>query len=94
MAAEPQPLNGRRIVLTGLVGAGLGLAVSVFLQTVVRNTPVSVSSYAVFWFRILLAAFGGLGGMAIETVRQLQVTNPDPAYRQPRGKSAGRRNSP
>ncbi len=94
MASSPEPLNGRRIVLTGLVGAALGLAVSLFLQTLVRNTPVSVSSYAIFWFRLLLGAFGTLAGMAIETVRQLQVTNPDPAYRQPRGKSAGRRNSP
>jgi hypothetical protein len=62
------------------VGAGLGLVLSVFLQTVVANTSVSVTSYAVFWFRILLASFGGLGGMALETVRQLQATNPDPAY--------------
>jgi hypothetical protein len=83
MATPMEPLKGRRIVLTGLVGAGLGLAVSVFLQTVVRNTPVSVTSYAVFWFRILLASFGGLGGMALETVRQLQATNPDPAYHKP-----------
>lgn len=89
MASSPEPLNGRRIVLTGLVGAALGLAVSLFLQTLVRNTPVSVSSYAVFWFRLLLGAFGTLAGMAIETVRQLQVTNPDPAYHQPllRGRS-------
>jgi hypothetical protein len=80
MACPPEPLQGRRIVLAGLVGAVLGLSVSLFLQAIVAHTPVTVSSSALVWFRILLASFGSLGGMAIETVRQLQVTNPDPAY--------------
>jgi len=56
--------------------------VSVFLQSIVANTPVTVSSYAQFWFRLLLGAFACLAAMAIETVRQLQVSNPDPAYHQ------------
>ncbi len=83
MTSAPEPLNGRRIVLTGVVGGLFGLAVSFFLQAIVTNTTVTVSSYAMFWFRLLLGAFGTLAGMAIETVRQLQVTNPDPAYRKP-----------
>lgn len=94
MASSPEPLNGRRIVIIGVLGGLFGLAVSFFLQAIVANTTVTVSSYAMFWFRLLLGAFGTLAGMAIETVRQLQVTNPDPAYRQPRGKGAGRRDRP
>ena len=90
MATPPDPLKGHRIVVTGVAGASLGLAVSLFLQVLINNTPVSVSSYAFFWFRILLAAFGSLVGMAIETVRQLQATNPDPAYRQRRGRGGPR----
>ncbi|MCT0201296.1 hypothetical protein KQ302_09995 [Synechococcus sp. CS-602] len=94
MAPPPIPLNGRRIVLTGLVGALLGLLVSVFLQSIVANTPVTVSSYAQFWFRLLLGAFACLAAMAIETVRQLQVSNPDPAYHQSPGRWGRPRNRP
>lgn len=90
MSSSPEPLKGRRIVLVGLVGGLFGLAVSFFLQAIVANTPVTVSSYAMFWFRLLLGAFGTLAGMAIETVRQLQVTNPDPAYRKPVLRGGGR----
>ena len=90
MAAKPEPLKGHRIVLTGVAGVVFGLSVSIFLQAVIANTPVSVSSYTLFWFRILLAAFGSLAGMAIETVRQLQATNPDPAYHQRRGRNGSR----
>ncbi|MBC1261850.1 hypothetical protein FQK07_11365 [Synechococcus sp. BSF8S] len=90
MSSSPEPLKGRRIVLVGLGGGLFGLAVSFFLQAIVANTPVTVSSYAMFWFRLLLGAFGTLAGMAIETVRQLQVTNPDPAYRQPVLRGGGR----
>ncbi|MCP9801305.1 hypothetical protein [Synechococcus sp. RedBA-s] len=77
---QPEPLHGRRIVLIGLVGGLIGLAVSFFLESVVANTPVAVTSYAQFWFRVLLGAFGTLGCMALETVRQLQESNPDPEY--------------
>lgn len=80
MAHPVEPLQGRRIVLAGFVGAVLGLSISLFIQSIVVNTPVTVSPRALVWFRILLASFGSLGGMAIETVRQLQATNPDPAY--------------
>jgi len=91
MAPPPVPLNGRRIVLTGLVGCLLGLLVSVFFQAIVAHTPVTVSSYTQFWFRLLLGTFACLAGLAIETVRQLQATNPDPAYRQSsrRGRPTG-----
>ncbi|MCT0219254.1 hypothetical protein KQ304_09625 [Synechococcus sp. CS-1329] len=81
MALTPEPLNGRRIVVTGVVGGLIGLAVSLFLESVVAHTPATVSSYAQFWFRVMLGAFGSLAGLAIETVRQLQATNPDPSYR-------------
>jgi len=55
--------------------------VSVFLQSIVANTPVTVQLLCPFWFRLLLGSnFACLAAMAIETVRQLQVSNPDPAY--------------
>jgi hypothetical protein len=91
MTAPPEPLNGRRIVVTGVVGGLVGLAVSLFLESVVAHTPATVSSYAQFWFRVLLGTFGTLAGLAIETVRQLQVTNPDPSYHHtPKGRGRPR----
>lgn len=40
-----------------------------------------------FWSTVLLGGFPLAAGMALEAVRQLQQSNPDPAYhRPPRGR--------
>jgi len=50
-ASPTHTLKRRRSCLTGLVAALLGLLVSVFLQSICGQHPVTVSSYAQFWFR-------------------------------------------
>ena len=81
--ARPSPLSGRRVLGAGLVTGVIGLALSFFLQALVANTPVRVSSYALFWSSVLLGCIGLGAGMALEAVRQLSQANPDPAYRRP-----------
>jgi hypothetical protein len=69
------------VVAAGLVSGTIGLALSFFLQAVVANTPVRITSMALFWSTVLLSCIGFGAGMALEAVRQLSENNPDPAYR-------------
>lgn len=79
---SPPPLSGRRVVAVGLVCGVLGVAVALFMRAIVAHTPVEVSSYTLFWFTVVLGGFGVAAGMALEAVRQLQATNPEPEYHQ------------
>ena len=74
---------------SGLVTGAAGLAIALFLRTVVAHTPVRVSERTLFWDTVLVSGFGVVAGMAVEAVRQLQRHNPDPAYRRGR-RSQGR----
>jgi hypothetical protein len=76
------PLRGSRILLAGLIGAVLGASVAVMLHAVVTNTPVEVSPRTFALFFGIFCAFGAFAGFTLETVRQLQASNPDPAYHQ------------
>ncbi|MFN7899452.1 MAG: hypothetical protein ACK5N0_07265 [Synechococcaceae cyanobacterium] len=82
-ASAPSPLSGRRVLAAGLVTGVIGLALAFFLQALVANTPVRISSTALVWSSVLLSASGLGAGMALEAVRQLSQNNPDPAYRRP-----------
>ena len=77
---SPRPLCGRRVVSSGLVTGAAGLAIALFLRTVVAHTPVRVSERTLFWSTVLVSGFGLVAGMALEAVRQLQLSNPDPEY--------------
>ena len=72
--------SGRQVVWAGVVCGSGGLMVGLFLRAVVARSTVQLPSYALFWLVVVLAAMGGLGGMAVEAVRQLQCSNPDPEY--------------
>ena len=75
-----RPFRGGRIVAAGLIAGTAGLAIALFLRAIVANTPVRVSSYTLFWSTVLVGCFGVVAGMAVEAVRQLQESNPDPEY--------------
>ena len=85
-----RPLRGGRVVAAGLIAGSGGLAIALFLRAIVANTPVRVSSYTLFWSTVLVGGFGVVAGMAVEAVRQLQASNPDPEYhRQHRARRRG-----
>jgi hypothetical protein len=78
------------VVAAGLIAGGGGLGIALFLRAIVANTPVRVSSYALFWSTVLMGGFAVVAGMAVEAVRQLQASNPDPEYhRQHRARRRG-----
>jgi hypothetical protein len=78
--APQAPLRTRSILLAAGIGAGLGAAIAFMLYAVVTNTPAEVSArtYAIYF--VIFCAFGAVAGLTLETVRQLQARNPDPAY--------------
>ena len=78
--APQVPLRGSRILLAGLIGVGLGAAVAVMLHAVVTHTPAEVSPRTFALYFAIFCAFGAVAGLTLETVRQLQARNPDPAY--------------
>ena len=73
-------ISGGRVLVAGLVCGAGGLAVALFLRVILANTTVRVNSYTPFWFTVLLAGFGFVAGMGLESVRQLQRSSPEPEY--------------
>ena len=63
------------------IGAGLGLAVAYFLKVLIDNSPAEIAVGRLRLFYLMVITSGGLGGFAIETMRQLQEEATDPAYR-------------
>ncbi len=78
--APQVPLRGSRILLAGVIGSVVGAAVALMLYSVVTNTPAEVSPRTFALYFVIFCAFGAVAGLTLETVRQLQARNPDPAY--------------
>ena len=74
-------MNGRKVLVAVFVGLAIGWCLGVFLESVVANTPNTFDPIELRWLRRMVAAAGGLCGLAIEAIRQLQAANPDPGYR-------------
>jgi hypothetical protein len=78
------------VLCAGLLTGLGGLAIGQFLKAIVANTPLRVTPQALFWSTVLLAVSAAVAGMAVEAVRQLQASNPDPEYH----RQTGRRRRP
>jgi hypothetical protein len=72
--------RGSQVLWAGFVCGAGGLTVGLFLRTIVARTPTRLPGYALFWLVVVLGVMGTLAGMAVEAVRQLQSSSPDPAY--------------
>ena len=70
-----------RVLIAVAIGAGLGLAVAYFLKVLIDNSPAEIDLGRLRLFYLMVITSGGLGGFAIETMRQLQEEATDPAYR-------------
>ncbi|MBM5816059.1 MAG: hypothetical protein FJ083_05580 [Cyanobacteria bacterium K_Offshore_surface_m2_239] len=84
MTPQPSPLNGRRVLGAGLLVGTISLALALFLRALIANTPTRVPETKLFWGTLLASASGLLAGMAVEAVRQLRDSNPDPEYQRQR----------
>jgi hypothetical protein len=84
-------MSGGRIVIAGLIGGLIVLALCHVLLAVVATTTVRLSPHTLVWSRVLLGSFGLVAGMALEAVRQLVAANPDPEYHRSRRRHDGER---
>ena len=78
---QRKPFSGMRVLIAVAIGAGLGLAVAYFLKVLIDNSPAEIALDRMRLFYLMVITSGGLGGFAIETMRQLQEEATDPAYR-------------
>ena len=78
---QRKPFSGMRVLVAVAIGAGLGVAVAYFLKVLIDNSPAESDLGRLRLFYLMVITSGGLGGFAIETMRQLQEEATDPAYR-------------
>ena len=78
---QRKPFSGMRVLIAVAIGAGLGLAVAYFLKVLIDNSPAEIDLRRLRLFFLMVITSGGLGGFAIETMRQLQEEATDPVYR-------------
>ena len=80
-APVDKPLSGMRVLVALAIGLLLGCAVAYFLKVLIDNSPAEIALGRLRLFYLMVISSGGLGGFAIETMRQLQEEATDPAYR-------------
>ena len=78
---QRKPFSGMRVLIAVAIGTGLGLALAYFLKLLIDNSPAEIPLGRLRLFYLMVVTSGGLGGFAIETMRQLQEEATDPAYR-------------
>ena len=78
---QRKSFSGMRVLIAVAIGAGLGLAVAYFLKVLIDNSPAEIDVGRLRLFYLMVITSGGLGGFAIESMRQLQEQATDPAYR-------------
>ena len=76
-----QSFSGIKVLLALAIGLLLGCAVAYFLKVLIDHSPADVNLRRLRLFYLMVISSGGLGGFAIEMMRQLQAGATDPAYR-------------
>ena len=76
-----KPFSGSRALVALAIGCAIGAAVAYFLKVLIENTPAEVDVLRLRLFYLMVISSGGLGGFAIESMRQLQEDATDPLYR-------------
>ena len=88
---QRKSFSGMRVLIAVAIGAGLGLAVAYFLKVLIDNSPAEIDVGRLRLFYLMVITSGGLGGFAIETMRQLQAEATDAAYRHSKSHRGRRR---
>ena len=89
--AEPSnPFLGSRALVALAIGCAIGAAVAYFLKVLIENTPAEIDVLRLRLFYLMVIGSGGLGGFAIESMRQLQEQTTDPIYRRPKAQRTKR----
>jgi hypothetical protein len=84
------PFSGSRTLVALAIGCAIGAAVAYFLKVLIENTPAEIDVLRLRLFYWMVIISGGLGGFAIESMRQLQEQTTDPIYRRPKAQRTKR----
>ena len=76
-----QSFSGIKVLLALAIGLLLGCVVAYFLKVLIDHSPADVNLRRLRFFYLMVISSSGLGGFAIETMRQLQAGASDPLYR-------------
>ena len=79
---QSKSLSGMRVLIAVVVGCAIAAAVAFFLKVLIDNSPAEIDLRRLRLFYFMVITSGGLSGLAIETMRQLQEQATDPRYRQ------------
>ena len=87
---QSKSFSGMSVLVAIAIGCALGAALAYFLNVLIDNSPAEIDLRRLRLFYLMVISSGGLGGFAIETMRQLQDQATDPLYR-PKNPYRGRR---
>ena len=87
---QSKSLSGMRVLIALVVGCAIAAAVAFSLKVLIDNSPAEIDLRRLRLLYLMVITSGGLSGLAIETMRQLQEQATDPRYRQslPRSSSS------
>jgi len=89
--AASSGFNGFKVLWAAFIGAGIGVVLTIFLSTFIRNTPAEITRARWLYLRGVVIASAILFGSSIESMRQLQEGAPEEEYRSQRGLRGQRR---
>ena len=89
--AAPSGFNGYKVLWASFTGAGIGVILTIFLGTFIRNTPVQIPRTRLVYLHGVVIASAVLFGSAIESMRQLQESANEEEYRSHRKTLRGQR---
>ena len=78
---QSKSFSGMRVLIAVAVGCAMAASVAFFLKVLIDNSPAEIDLGRLRLFYLMVITSGGLGGFAIESMRQLQEQATDPAYR-------------
>ena len=83
--------NGFKVLWAAFIGAGIGIILSIFLDTFIRNTPADIPPSRLFYLYGVVIFSAVLFCSSIESMRQLQESAPEEEYRSRKGGLRGQR---
>ena len=89
--AAPAGFNGFKVLWAAFTGAGIGVILTLFLGTFIRNTPAQIPRTRLFYLHGVVIASAVLFGSAIESMRQLQESATEEEYRSHKKSLRGQR---
>ena len=78
---KPLTFNGFKVLWSAFIGVGIGVVLSIFLDTFIRNTPATIRHTRLHYLYGVVISSAALFSASIESMRQLQESAPEEEYR-------------